>query len=152
MVNVMTAQGLEKLRRDLQQTRNKLKDVAQRIKDARELGDLSENSEYLEAKNEQAFLLGREAEIEQKIKTAKVVSACSGDKVDVGCRVEVKNSQKGMMTFEIVGSDESDPFAGRISASSPIGGALYGHKVGENIFISTPSGQTEFTILKIEVV
>lgn len=145
--SMMTESGLEKLKSDLTLIKNKLKEVAERIKEARDLGDLSENSEYLEAKNEQSFLLGRAAEIEKKIKTAQIAKKCVGV-VSVGCHVEVENG-KARMKFEIVGAEESNPMEGRISAISPIGSALCGRKSGEKVSVKTPAGVSEFRILKI---
>lgn len=145
--SVMTESGLEKLKTDLALIKIKLKEVAGRIKEARDLGDLSENSEYLEAKNEQSFLFGRATEIEQKIKTAQIATKCAGV-VSVGCRVEVENGS-AKMEFKIVGAEESNPLEGRISAVSPIGSALCGRKPGEKVLVKTPAGTSEFRILRI---
>lgn len=144
---IMTKSGLEKLKSDLSVLKNKLKEIAERIKEARDLGDLSENSEYIEAKNEQSFLLGQVEKIEQKIKTAQIATKLTGI-VSVGCRVEVEsNGEK--MEFEIVGAEEANPLLGRISSISPIGSALCGHKSGETVQAKTPAGITEFRILKV---
>ncbi|OQA03924.1 MAG: Transcription elongation factor GreA [bacterium ADurb.Bin400] len=110
---------------------------------------MSENAEYIEAKNEQAFLLGKEYELDQKIKSARVVRRCSGDTVTVGCKVGVNNGKMAAV-FEIVGSDEADPLNGRISPDSPIGGALCGHRVGDKISVKTPAGMSEYVITKID--
>lgn len=147
MANLVTESGLEKLKKELENTKLKLKEVADRIKEAKDLGDLSENSEYLEAKNEQSFLLGRAGELEQKIKNAQIAQKCVGV-VSVGCKVEVEN-EKQKMHFYIVGSEESDPLNGRISVVSPIGSALYGKKSGESVSVKTPRGVSEYRIVKI---
>ena len=149
MSNILTKEGLERLKKELDEIKNtKLKEVAFRIKDAKDLGDLSENAEYHEAKNEQSFLYGRALELEQKIKNAKIIEKHASNIVEAGSVVEVENDGD-KMKFEIVGSDESDPMNGRISMDSPIGSALSGHKVSDVISVSTPGGQTEYKILNI---
>jgi transcription elongation factor GreA len=149
MSNILTKEGLEKLKKELDEIKNvKLKEVAIRIKEAKDLGDLSENAEYHEAKNEQSFLYGRALDLEQKIKNAKIIEHNSNSNVEAGSVVEVENDGE-KMKFEIVGSDESDPVNGRISIDSPIGSALSGCKVGDKVSVSTPGGQTEYKILNI---
>lgn len=150
MSNFISKEGLEKLKTELDDIKNvRLKEIAVRIKDAKDLGDLSENAEYHEAKNEQAFLYGKALEIEKKIKNAQIIP----DNKDIstvcaGCKVEVKNDSE-IMSFEMVGSDESDPLKGRISVDSPIGSALFGHKAGEEVLVLTPAGESKYKILKI---
>lgn len=149
MSNILTKEGLERLKAELDEIKNfKLKDVAVRIKEAKDLGDLSENAEYHEAKNEQSFLYGRALDLEQKIKNANVVEKHHSNIIEAGTTVEVENDGE-KMTFEIVGSDESDPANGRISADSPIGSALAGHKAGDSVTISIPSGKTIYKIINI---
>lgn len=150
MSNILTKEGLEKLKKELLEIKNiKLKEVAIRIKEAKDLGDLSENAEYHEAKNEQSFLYGRSMDLEQKIKNAKIIEKHKlNSDVEAGSVVEVENDGE-KMKLEIVGSDESDPLNGRISIDSPIGSALFGHKVGDKISVSSPGGQTEYRILNI---
>ncbi len=149
MSNILTKAGLEKLKAELEEIKNfKLKDVAVRIKEAKDLGDLSENAEYHEAKNEQSFLYGRALDLEQKIKNAHVIEKHHSTSIEAGSTVEVENDGD-RMTFEIVGSDESDPANGRISIDSPIGAALEGHKTGDKVCVATPSGKTEYKILNI---
>jgi len=147
--NVVTEEGLQKLKDNLADIKIKLKEVAVRIKEAKDLGDLSENAEYHEAKNEQAFLYGKELQLEEKIRNAKVIGGknCS-DTVEAGCTVEVENEGE-KMKFQIVGSTESDPGAGRISIDSPIGKALSGQKVGAEVAVSVPAGETIYKILNI---
>lgn len=148
MSNYMTAIGLEKLKTHLAEIKEQLKDVAIKIKEAKDLGDLSENAEYHEAKNHQAFLYGKEQELQEKIKNAQVVVAKHGEDVTVGCIVEVE-SDGDIDNFTIVGTDESDPAKGLISVDSPIGSALVGHKKGDKVKVSTPGGATEFKILNV---
>ncbi len=150
MSNILTREGLEKLKKELDEIKNiKLKEVAIRIKEAKDLGDLSENAEYHEAKNEQSFLYGRSMDLEQKIKNAKIIEKHElNGEVEAGSVVEVENDGE-KMKLEIVGSDESDPVNGRISIDSPIGSALFGYKVGDTVSVSTPGGETKYKILNI---
>lgn len=150
MSNILTAEGLQKLKAELEEIKGvKLKEIAKKIKDAKDLGDLSENAEYHEAKNQQAFLNGKAQDLESRIKNAQVIEM-RGDKnvVSAGCTVEIENDGE-KMTFEIVGSAESDPLHGRISIDSPTGSALFGHKAGESVSVQTPGGETIYKILKI---
>ncbi|MEI6498566.1 MAG: transcription elongation factor GreA [bacterium] len=149
MSNFMTAIGLEKLKKHLAEIKEQLKDVAIKIKEAKDLGDLSENAEYHEAKNHQAFLYGKELELEEKIKNAQVVAAPKGENIAVGSKVEVSADDE-VDSYEIVGTDESDPLKGLISLDSPIGSALVGHKKGDKVKVSTPSGTTEFKIISVK--
>lgn len=150
MSNILTAEGLEKMKKELEEIKNiKLKEVAKKIKDAKDLGDLSENAEYHEAKNEQAFLNGKAQDLESRIKNAQLIEKRSDkDVVSAGCTVDIENDGE-KMTFEIVGSAESDPMNGRISIDSPTGAALFGHKTGEIVAVTTPGGETSYKILKI---
>jgi len=151
MSNVLTAEGLEKLKVELKELKDiKLKEVAKRIKESKEMGDLSENAEYHEAKNEQAFLYGKILDIENKVNNAVVIEKSSGhDSVVAGSTVEIELENKNRTKYEIVGSEESDPLHGRISVDSPIGGALLGHKVGDMVTTNTPSGETKYKIISI---
>lgn len=147
----LTAEGLLKLKADLSDIENnKLKEIARKIADARDLGDLSENSEYHEAKEQQSFLAGRAAELKYKIKHANIIekSMTSGS-VAVGAQVTVEaNGQK--IEFEIVGSDESDPANGKISSDSPTGRALLHNKVGASVSAQTPAGERVYKIISIK--
>lgn len=149
MSNYITAEGLEKLKKQLEETKQKLKEVSVKIKEAREMGDLSENAEYHEAKNEQAFMMGKEQEIEQKIKNAQIIKDnCTSELVQVGCTVEIEQD-KEKVKYRIVGSDEADPISGLISVDSPIGSALIGHKKGDAVKVKTPAGVAVCKILSI---
>lgn len=152
MNTVLTPKGLEKLKIELKELKEiKLKDVAKRIKESKDMGDLSENAEYHEAKNEQAFLYGKVLEIENKINNAIVINKTNcKDIVTAGCVVEVEDSNGKKMKFEIVGSDESDPVNGRISIDSPLGLALAGKKQGDNVSVLTPRGETKYKIISIQ--
>lgn len=151
MSNIHTKEGLEKLKAELKEIKEiKLKDVAVRIKEAMDLGDLSENAEYHEAKNEQAFLYGRALDLEKTIKDAKIIEKChSANSVSAGCTVLVENEGE-KLEYKIVGSSESDPSDGRISIDSPLGVALSGHSKGENVTVLTPGGESVYKILDIK--
>ncbi len=148
MSNYVTTEGLEKLKKQLADVKEQLKAVAIKIKEAKDLGDLSENAEYHEAKNHQAFLYGKEQELEEKIRNAQIISKSCGEVIAVGCSVEIKDG-KDIEKYEIVGSDESDPLEGRISVDSPIGSALVGHKKNDQVKISTPGGTITYTIISV---
>ena len=150
MSNILTPAGLEKIKKEISEIKEtKLKDVAQRIKDAKDFGDLSENAEYQEARNEQAYLYGKLLELEEKVKNAKIIDKKhKSDTVQAGVTVVVKNADQ-KMNFEIVGSDESDPVNGRITIESPLGSALFGHKKGDSVEVSTPGGLREYQIVDI---
>ena len=129
------------------------KEVAEQIKEARSFGDLSENSEYDEAKNEQAKLYGRIAEVENILAHAVIIEESDeqAGHVGLGCSVRVKDLGTGDEdVYQIVGSQEANPMSGRISDESPIGRGLLGHKVGETVTIDAPAGQMKFTILAVE--
>ncbi len=153
---ILTPEGLEKLKQEIEHLSiTKRREVAERIKEAREFGDISENSEYDDAKNEQAMLEARIATLEDKLRSASVIDAreLSPDLVRVGSLVHVKDSSSGKaLKYTIVGSTESDPSANRLSNESPVGKALVGHKKGDNVKITLPSGKSrELTVTKIEV-
>lgn len=149
---VLTKEGLEKIKNEFTNLVDvKRPEIAKRIQDAREMGDISENSEYDAAKQEQAFIEGRISEIEEILKNATVTDGSKSHKesVDVGAKVTVHiNSQDD--TFYIVGAPEADPTANKISHESPLGSALMGKKVGEKIEVEAPVGKLTYTILKIE--
>ncbi len=150
MSNYITENGLLKLKEQLAEVKLKMKATSQKIKEAREMGDLSENAEYHEAKNEQSYLMSKEAEIEQKIKNAQIIAKeCKTDTINVGCTVEIDDDGE-KMSYQIVGSDEADPINGRISVDSPIGSALVGHKKGDTVEVKTPAGKSNCKILQIK--
>lgn len=146
----ITTEGLKKLRDELHQLKTvKRREIAQRIQEAKELGDLSENAEYVEAKNDQAFVEGRIADLETTVKNAVIIQDVkNADQVRVGSKVTTSNDGAAL-TYTIVGSNESDPSNGRISNESPLGQAFLGKKVGETVVVTVPSGQRSFTITAI---
>ena len=145
----LTAEGLKRLKAELNEliTVDRPR-VAARIHEAKLDGDLSENAEYEDAKQEQSFLEGRIATLELQLRNAAVIEKSNGDKVGIGSKVVIKGAD-GEETFTIVGSAEAAPRDGRISNESPVGRALQGHKAGETVKMSVPSGTIEMKILTI---
>ena len=142
--------GLEKLRHELEEMLSvRRPEIAQRIHDAKEHGDLTENAEYEDAKNEQAFVEGRIQMVESLIKNATLIDEhTSKDHVQIGSTVKV-DGPDGSQSFMIVGSTEAKPTEGRISNESPVGRALLGKKKGENVTVSVPAGDIAYKILAI---
>ncbi|KKW02369.1 MAG: Transcription elongation factor GreA [Parcubacteria group bacterium GW2011_GWC2_49_9] len=148
----LTGEGFKKVIRELDELKNvKRKVIAERIQDAKELGDLSENAEYAEAKNEQSFTEGRIAELETIVKNAEIIdsSKLTAVSVEVGNTVKLKAEENISREFSIVGSNEADPNTGRISNESPLGQAMLGKRVGEEVVIFTPGGRISYTIESI---
>ncbi len=150
---LLTDEGLKKLEDELEQLKTiKRKDISEKIKVALSFGDLSENSEYDEAKNEQAIIEARIATIEAMLKNVKLLDddEISTETINVGSKVTVKDLEfNEELTYYIVGSTEADPEKGRISDESPIGKGLLGHKAGEIVDIEAPAGIIKFEILSI---
>lgn len=149
----LTAEGLEKIETELDELKSvKRKEVASRIKVALSFGDISENSEYDEAKNEQAQLEERIAKLEDMLSHAVLIdeNEITTDKVSVGSKVTVKDLEYNEeMEYIIVGSAEADPFEGKISNESPLGGSLIGGKKGEVVKVPVPDGVIEYEIIEI---
>ncbi len=140
---VVTYAGLTKLEYELNELKTvRRKEVADKIKVARGYGDLSENSEYDEAKNEQGIIESRIAELEAMLKNIRVIDEdeLTNEHVMVGSRVRVRDEDGEEEHFDIVGSTEADPAAGKISDESPVGEALMGHGVGDSVEVVLPSG------------
>ena len=150
---ILTPEGLENLKTELEElSTSKRREVAERIKEAREFGDISENSEYDDAKNEQAMLESRIANLEEKLRSAQVVSAedVPKDRVAVGTTVKV-SFEDGTAQYMIVGSSEAKP-PERLSNESPVGKALMGRRQGDEVEVSLPNGsKRRLTITKIDV-
>jgi len=146
----LTPEGFEKLKAEINFLKTvKRKELADRIQEAKELGDLSENAEYQEAKNEQSFVEGRVVELENILKNAVVITPSNSNLVQVGSTVEVEINNN-LKTFCIVGSNEADPVNGRVSNVSPLGQAFLGKQVGEKVMVKTPSGEMEAKIISIK--
>ena len=150
---IMTSEGLKRLEDELEDLKTvKRKEIAEKIKVALSFGDLSENSEYDEAKNEQAIIEGRIAEIESQLKNVRLLdeSELNNEMVHVGSLVRVKDEASGKeSTYRIVGSSEADPMQGKISDESPVGKALLSHGLNESVEIEIPMGVLHYTILEI---
>jgi transcription elongation factor GreA len=146
----LSKDGLDKLRTELEEmTSVKRPEVAQRIHDAKEHGDLSENAEYEDAKNEQAFVEGRIQTLQALIKNATIIDENhSTDHVQIGSTVKVA-SDDGEESFTIVGSTEARPTEGRISNESPVGRALLGKKKGEKVVVKVPAGDFTYKVVSI---
>ena len=151
--SVLTDEGLKNLEDELEQLKTvKRKEVAEKIKVALSFGDLSENSEYDEAKNEQAFVESRIAVLEAMLKNVRILDMdeLSTEEIRVGAKVRLKDIEfDEEVTYSIVGSTEADPNNGRISNESPIGKAMIGHKVGDKVTVETPGGDIMFEVLEI---
>ena len=150
---LLTAEGLKKLEDELAYYKSVRRiEVSQRIKTAIEYGDISENSEYDDAKNEQAFIEGYISELENKINTAKIIDeSIKGDVVSVGSKVTVLDTMyNDELEYVIVGSSEADPFNNRISNESPVGKAILGKRKGDEVEVSTPDGPVTFKVLAIQ--
>jgi len=146
----ISKEGLEKLRHELEEMVSITRpEIAQRIHDAKEHGDLSENAEYEDAKNEQAFVEGRIQTLEALVKNATLIDDHhSNDHVQIGSTVKV-DGPDGKESFTIVGSTEAKPTEGRISNESPVGRALLGRKKGESVTVSVPAGELAYKIVAI---
>jgi transcription elongation factor GreA len=124
-------------------------EVAQYLHDAKEAGDVVDNAAYEDAKNEQARLEGRIMELEQLLARAKSINRIDTDLVSLGSVVQLRTSDNRECCYTLVGPFEANPSSGRISNESPVGKALLGHKVGDQVIVSTPGGVKEYTILTI---
>jgi transcription elongation factor GreA len=151
----VTREGLHKLKEELDMLKNvRRREVAERIKEAISYGDLSENSEYEEAKNEQGFVEGRIQELEEKVKYAKVIEEKQHvATVQLGTKVVIRAVGKKQLPAEeyiIVGSTEADPLAHKISNESPVGSALLEKGIGDVVKVNAPDGILEYEILQLE--
>ena len=151
---ILTYAGLKKLEDELQDLKVvQRKEIAQKIKEAREQGDLSENAEYDAAKDEQRDIEARIEEIEKILKNAEVVveDEVDSDKINIGCKVDVLDLEYDEeLEFRIVGSTEASSLQGKISNESPVGKALLRHKVGDVVEVETQAGVIEYKILEIQ--
>lgn len=151
---ILTPEGLKKLESELEYLKTvKRREIASRIKQAIEFGDISENSEYEEAKNEQAFVEGKIVTLQKMLKNAKVIDDTDIDitVVSIGSKVKVKDLESGEeFEFYIVGSAEADPAKSKISNESPVGRALLGKKVNDIVNVNVPVGIIRYQILEIK--
>ena len=152
---LLTAEGRQKLIDELEYLEgDKRAEVGERIRVAREFGDISENSEYDDAKNEQAMLEHRINQLQEKLHRARVVktSEIGTDRVQLGTTVTLKDLEdEEVCSYQLVGSAEADPIAGRVSNESPLGQSIIGHKPGDVVMVPAPGGPRRFEILDIGV-
>jgi len=152
--HILTYEGLKKLEDELQDLKvNRRKEIAEKIKEAREQGDLSENAEYDAAKDEQRDIEARIEELEKLLKNAEVVveDEVNLDKINIGCVVKVYDKEfEEEMEFQIVGSTEANSLQNKISNESPVGHALIGKKVGDTVEVETQAGVIEYEVLDIK--
>ncbi len=149
--NYVTKEGLKKIEEELQHlVHTKRKEIALRIQEAKELGDLSENAEYSDAKEEQALTAARIIELETMLKNTELIAHKKNtDIVEVGSAVTVKG-EEGVLTYTIVGSSEADPLSLKISNESPLGSAFIGKNKGDEVVVKTPGGDVTYTIEGVE--
>lgn len=151
---ILTYEGLKELQDELNERKGTVREeIAQKLKEARAQGDLSENAEYDAAKDAQRDNETRIEEIEALLKNVEVITEedVSGDKVSIGATVKVRNTEtKKEMTFKIVGTNEADSLVGKISNESPVGRAIIGAKKNQTVTVETPNGQIKYKIISIE--
>ena len=151
---ILTAEGYEKLKQEIEYLQNdKRREVAERIRVAREFGDIAENAEYDDAKNEQAMLEHKIAQLEERVLSARVISKkeISKDMVSVGSKVRLRDvAANKTFEYHIVGSAEANPAQNKLSNESPVGKAIIGHKKGDVVEVSAPRGALKFKILEIK--
>jgi len=144
----ITDEGKKELEAELEELKARRGEIADKIAEARDFGDLSENAEYDSAREEQGLVESRVAEIEDILLNAELIKGGRGSKVALGSKVELKTGKKSV-TYSVVGPVEADPLEGKISNESPIGEALMGKKVGDTATITTPKGEITYEIVKI---
>jgi transcription elongation factor GreA len=144
----ITVEGRQELEAELEELKSRRGAIADKIAEARDYGDLSENAEYDAAREEQGLVESRIAEIEDILLNAELIKTVKSSKVSLGSKVELKTGKK-TVTYNVVGPVEADPLEGKISNESPIGEALMGKKVGESVTITTPKGQISYEIVAI---
>jgi transcription elongation factor GreA len=151
---ILTPEGYEKLKHEIEElSTTKRREVAERIRVAREFGDIAENAEYDDAKNEQMLLEHRIATLEERLRDARVISKkdIAKDVVSVGSKVKLRDvAAKETIEYHIVGSAEANPAENKLSNESPVGKAIIGHKKGETVSVSAPRGTLKFKILEIK--
>lgn len=147
----LSPEGMESIKKELSELKNKKRqEIAKRLQEAKDLGDLSENAEYFEAKEAQSFNESRIAELEELLKNAIVIKTPSTENIiNIGSKIEVKTNSDTEI-FNIVGSTEAKPQEGKISNESPLGRAFLGRKIGDDVEIKTPGGIIKYKVIKIE--
>lgn len=146
----LTKEGYEKLQNELEGYKKKRYEIAERIEEAKALGDLSENADYIKAREEQSFNEGKIRKIENILNVSEVIeNNHNGKKIGLGSLVTIKVGKSGEKKYRIVGSGESDPAEGKISYEAPLGKLFFGKKKGDIVNIDTPSGKKKYTIIDI---
>ncbi len=152
-VSYLTREGLENLKVELTELKGPAREkLSERLRAAIQMGDLSENADYIQAKEDQGFLEGRILELEQILRNVVIIEEGiqNRDKVDIGAHVTIREGAFPEEIYHIVGPKEADPRNGRISHESPIGKALLGHRVGDEVQVDTPGGAIRLNIVRIE--
>lgn len=146
----ITQSGLDNLKKELEELKNKRIEIVERIKTAKELGDLRENAEYSDARDAQAFNEAKILELEEMIKNIEVVeSNTSSSTAGIGSIITVKSKER-VQDFELVGASEAKPIEGKISIESPLGQAFLGHSANDEVLVRTPKGDVKYKIVKIK--
>lgn len=151
-VSYLTAEGLEKLQNELKHLKSTVRtELSKRLRAAIQMGDLSENADYIQAKEEQAFIEGRILELDNLLSNVKLIEEKDrkDGKVDIGSTVTVQEDNFPEETYYLVGPKEADPPNGKISYESPIGKSLLNHKIGDEVEIQTPGGKLKLKIVKV---
>jgi len=150
-VFMITQEGLDQLKEQLTHLKEvRRKEIAQKIREAKEFGDLSENAEYHEAKEDQAFVEGQIIDLENKVKNAKIIDKVSSDSIQIGSSVTIQVVEtKEKMDLDLVGSMEADVFNNKISNESPLGLAIIDKKKGDVVTVKAPKGDVEYKIVSI---
>lgn len=151
-VSYLTQEGADRLRKELAHLKGPVRDqLAKRLRNAIQQGDLSENADYIAAKEDQGFLEGKILDLERTLHNVVIIDLLKKyEVVDIGAKVTIQEGDEPPATYDIVGPKESDPANGRISFVSPIGAQLQGHKEGDIVKVKTPGGEVSFKIIKIE--
>lgn len=144
----ITTEGKKDLEKELETLKGRRGEIAEKIAEARDYGDLSENAEYDAAREDQGIVETRVAEIEEILQNAEIIAAGSKDEVGLGSTVDLKNDTKAV-TYTVVGPVEADPLEGKISNESPIGEVLMGKKVNDTVVHTTPKGEVTYTVIAI---
>mgnify|MGYP000854516489 CR=1 FL=1 len=152
-VSYLTQDGLDNIKAELESLKGPAREnLSVRLRAAIQMGDLSENADYIQAKEEQGFLEGRILELEQILRNVVIIdeNVKNREIVDIGAHVTIREGSFPEETYHVVGPKEADPLNGRISHESPIGKALLGHRVGDDVVVDTPGGSVRLNIVKIE--
>ncbi len=144
----ITLEGKSELETELEELKGRRSQIAEKIANARDYGDLSENAEYDSAREEQGLVESRVSEIEDILQHAEIIKATKSSTIRVGSTVVLQNGSK--VTYRIVGPVEADPLEGKISNESPIGAALMGKKVGDSVTIKTPKAETTYKVIEVK--